>query len=39
VLSVLSDADGRQVACNRHLLCTFTSDHPGQVTGQAFQYL
>jgi predicted lipoprotein with Yx(FWY)xxD motif len=33
-LTVLSDAHGRQVAYNGHLLYTFTSDHAGQVTGQ-----
>jgi predicted lipoprotein with Yx(FWY)xxD motif len=33
-LTVLSDAHGRQVAYNGHLLYTFISDHAGQVTGQ-----
>jgi len=36
-LTVLNDANGHQVAYNGHLLYTFTSDHPGQVTGQGFQ--
>jgi predicted lipoprotein with Yx(FWY)xxD motif len=36
-LTVLNDAHGHQVAYNGHLLYTFTSDHPGQVTGQGFQ--
>jgi len=36
-LTVLSDANGDQVAYNGHLLYTFASDHPGQVTGQGFQ--
>ena len=36
-LTVLNDANGDQVAYNGHLLYTFTSDHPGQVTGQGFQ--
>jgi predicted lipoprotein with Yx(FWY)xxD motif len=33
-LTVLSDAHGRQVAYNGHLLYTFVDDHAGQVTGQ-----
>jgi predicted lipoprotein with Yx(FWY)xxD motif len=33
-LTVLSDAHGRQVAYNGHLLYTFINDHAGQVTGQ-----
>jgi predicted lipoprotein with Yx(FWY)xxD motif len=36
-LTVLNDAHGHQVAYNGHLLYTFTSDHPGQVSGQGFQ--
>ena len=36
-LSVVNDAHGHQVAYNGHLLYTFTSDHPGQVTGQGVQ--
>jgi predicted lipoprotein with Yx(FWY)xxD motif len=36
-LTVLNDAHGHQVAYNGHLLYTFTSDRPGQVTGQGFQ--
>ncbi len=36
-VTVVNDAHGRQVAYNGHLLYTFTSDHPGQVTGQGFQ--
>jgi predicted lipoprotein with Yx(FWY)xxD motif len=36
-VAVVNDAHGRQVAYNGHLLYTFTSDHPGQVTGQGFQ--
>ncbi len=36
-LTVVHDAHGRQVAYNGHLLYTFTSDHPGQVTGQGVQ--
>jgi len=36
-VTVVNDAHGRQVAHNGHLLYTFTSDHPGQVTGQGFQ--
>jgi Secreted repeat of unknown function len=34
---VVNDAHGGQVAYNGHLLYTFTSDRPGQVTGQGFQ--
>ena len=36
-VTVVNDAHGRQVAYNGHLLYTFASDHPGQVTGQGFQ--
>ncbi len=36
-VTVVSDANGQQVAYNGHLLYTFTSDHPGQVTGQGLQ--
>jgi predicted lipoprotein with Yx(FWY)xxD motif len=36
-LTVVRDAHGHQVAYNGHLLYTFTSDRPGQVTGQGFQ--
>ena len=36
-LTVVSDANGRQVAYNGHLLYTFAYDHPGQVTGQGVQ--
>jgi predicted lipoprotein with Yx(FWY)xxD motif len=36
-LTVVNDAHGHQVAYNGHLLYTFTSDHPGQVTGQGVQ--
>jgi predicted lipoprotein with Yx(FWY)xxD motif len=36
-VTVVNDAHGRQVAYNGHLLYTFTSDHPGQVTGQGVQ--
>jgi predicted lipoprotein with Yx(FWY)xxD motif len=36
-LTVVHDAHGHQVAYNGHLLYTFTSDHPGQVTGQGVQ--
>ena len=36
-LSVLSDAHGRQVAYNGHLLYTFASDRAGHVSGQGFQ--
>jgi predicted lipoprotein with Yx(FWY)xxD motif len=36
-LTVVNDAHGRQVAYNGHLLYTFISDHPGQVTGQGVQ--
>ena len=36
-LTVVNDAHGQQVAYNGHLLYTFVSDHPGQVTGQGFQ--
>jgi predicted lipoprotein with Yx(FWY)xxD motif len=36
-LTVVNDAHGQQVAYNGHLLYTFVSDHPGQVTGQGVQ--
>src|SRR5713101_8334780 len=36
-LTVVSDVHGNQVAYNGHLLYTFASDHPGQVTGQGVQ--
>jgi predicted lipoprotein with Yx(FWY)xxD motif len=36
-LTVVRDAHGDQVAYNGHLLYTFASDRPGQVTGQGFQ--
>jgi predicted lipoprotein with Yx(FWY)xxD motif len=36
-LTVLSDANGRQVAYDGHLLYTFIDDHPDQVTGQGVQ--
>jgi predicted lipoprotein with Yx(FWY)xxD motif len=36
-LTVARDTHGGQVACNGHLLYTFTSDHAGQATGQGFQ--
>lgn len=36
-LSVVNDAHGSQVAYNGHLLYTFISDRPGQVTGQGVQ--
>ena len=36
-LTVVNDAHGGQVACNGHLLYTFTGDRPGQVTGQGVQ--
>jgi predicted lipoprotein with Yx(FWY)xxD motif len=36
-LTVVNDAHGPQVAYNGHLLYTFVSDHPGQVTGQGVQ--
>ena len=36
-VTLVNDAHGRQVAYNGHLLYTFTTDHPGQVTGQGFQ--
>jgi predicted lipoprotein with Yx(FWY)xxD motif len=36
-VSVVNDANGQQVAYNGHLLYTFISDHPGQVTGQGVQ--
>ncbi len=36
-LTEVRDAHGDQVAYNGHLLYTFTSDRPGQVTGQGFQ--
>src|ERR1700751_3764826 len=31
-VTVVNDANGQQVAYNGHLLYTFASDHPGQVT-------
>ena len=36
-LTVVNDTHGHQVAYNGHLLYTFISDHPGQVTGQGVQ--
>ena len=36
-LTVVNDAHGGQVAYNGHLLYTFISDRPGQVTGQGVQ--
>jgi predicted lipoprotein with Yx(FWY)xxD motif len=36
-LTAVNDAHGHQVAYNGHLLYTFVSDHPGQVTGQGVQ--
>ena len=36
-VTVVNDANGQQVAYNGHLLYTFISDHPGQVTGQGVQ--
>jgi predicted lipoprotein with Yx(FWY)xxD motif len=36
-LTAVSDAHGQQVAYNGHLLYTFVSDRPGQVTGQGVQ--
>jgi predicted lipoprotein with Yx(FWY)xxD motif len=36
-LTVVSDVNGNQVAYNGHLLYTFASDNPGQVTGQGVQ--
>jgi predicted lipoprotein with Yx(FWY)xxD motif len=36
-VTVVKDANGQQVAYNGHLLYTFISDHPGQVTGQGVQ--
>ena len=36
-LTVVNDAHGQQVAYNGHLLYTFASDRPGQVTGQGVQ--
>ena len=36
-LTVVNDSHGPQVAYNGHLLYTFVSDHPGQVTGQGVQ--
>jgi predicted lipoprotein with Yx(FWY)xxD motif len=36
-LTVIHDAHGHQVAYNGHPLYTFTTDRPGQVTGQGFQ--
>ena len=36
-VTVVNDANGRQVAYNGHLLYTFISDHPGELTGQGVQ--
>lgn len=36
-LTVVNDAHGGQLAYNGHLLRTFISDRPGQVTGQGVQ--
>ena len=36
-LTAVSDAHGSQVAYNGHLLYTFVTDQPGQVTGQGVQ--
>jgi predicted lipoprotein with Yx(FWY)xxD motif len=36
-VTVVNDAHGRQVDYNGPLLYTFTSDHPGHVTGHGFQ--
>jgi hypothetical protein len=36
-LTVVGDVNGNQVAYNGHLLYTFASDNPGQVTGQGVQ--
>jgi predicted lipoprotein with Yx(FWY)xxD motif len=36
-LTVVNDAHGRQIAYHGHLLYTFISDRPGQVTGQGVQ--
>ncbi len=36
-LTAVSDAHGSQVAYNGHLLYTFITDRPGQVTGQGVQ--
>jgi len=36
-VTVVNDSNGQQVAYNGHLLYTFISDHPGQVTGQGVQ--
>ena len=36
-LTAVSDAHGSQVAYNGHLLYTFVSDRPGNVTGQGVQ--
>ena len=36
-LTVVNDTHGHQVAYNGHMLYTFTSDEPGQVTGQGVQ--
>jgi predicted lipoprotein with Yx(FWY)xxD motif len=36
-LTAVSDAHGSQVAYNGHLLYTFVTDRPGQVTGQGVQ--
>ncbi len=36
-LTAVNDAHGSQVAYNGHLLYTFITDRPGQVTGQGVQ--
>ena len=36
-LTVVNDAHGGQLAYNGHLLYTFITDRPGQVTGQGVQ--
>ena len=36
-VTVVNDTHGHQVAYNGHMLYTFTSDEPGQVTGQGVQ--
>ena len=36
-LTAVNDAHGSQVAYNGHLLYTFVTDRPGQVTGQGVQ--
>jgi hypothetical protein len=36
-LTAVTDAHGSQVAYNGHLLYTFVSDSPGNVTGQGVQ--